>query len=190
MPAWGQISSLSEISSVSLEFTYLARWAPACPAHPCAALMTLPRFACLVGWCRGQLSCPLPKRGGPDPSRLPAPCPRSISGHAAFERAPLAVHDHLEAAARAGGGLLGQFFNPLTGKASGKHGGTITLGALRREEQGPLGPILLLYSCVAVPLSMSAGGLGPIAQAISQQGRRGGKPAGPTLPSCDTSFRG
>jgi len=25
MPAWGQISSLSEISSVSLEFTYLAR---------------------------------------------------------------------------------------------------------------------------------------------------------------------
>ena len=26
MPAWGQISSLSEISSVSLEFTYLARW--------------------------------------------------------------------------------------------------------------------------------------------------------------------
>jgi hypothetical protein len=26
MPDWGAISSLSEISSVSLEFTYLARW--------------------------------------------------------------------------------------------------------------------------------------------------------------------
>ncbi|KAI3425805.1 hypothetical protein D9Q98_007780 [Chlorella vulgaris] len=79
MPDWGAISSLSEISSVSLEFTYLAR----------------------------------------------------ITGHAAFERVPLAVHEKLErhAGAEGAGGLLGQYFNPLTGLASKRYGGTITLGA-------------------------------------------------------------
>lgn len=77
MPAWGHISSLSEIASVSLEFTYLAR----------------------------------------------------ITGHAAFERAPLAVHEQLKGHVAVGGGLLGQYFNPMTGKATHKHGATITLGA-------------------------------------------------------------
>ena len=43
---------------------------------------------------------------------------------------PLAVHDRLEGAHTDGGGLLGQFFNPLTGKAAKAHGHTITLGAL------------------------------------------------------------
>ncbi|KAL4430639.1 hypothetical protein ABPG75_005895 [Micractinium tetrahymenae] len=76
-PSWGHISSLSEMCSVSLEFTYLAR----------------------------------------------------ITGHAAFEEVPLKVHDLLEAHATSAGGLLGQFFNPLTGKAHKEHRGTITLGA-------------------------------------------------------------
>lgn len=56
--------------------------------------------------------------------------PRSITGHAAFEDTPLAVHDRLAGAHADGGGLLGQYFSPLTGKAAKAHGHTITLGAL------------------------------------------------------------
>lgn len=44
------------------------------------------------------------------PKRLPPalPAPDRISGHAAFETTPLTVHDRLEKAHHAGGGLLGQ----------------------------------------------------------------------------------
>ena len=63
---------------------------------------------------------------------LAAAVPRlhRITGHRAFEDRPLAVHDRLEGAHTDGGGLLGQYFNPLTGKATKTHGNTITLGGL------------------------------------------------------------
>ena len=61
----------------------------------------------------------------PDSNSQP---PRRLTGHAPFERVPLAVHERLEGAAADGGGLLGQFFSPLTGKAHKTHGHTITLG--------------------------------------------------------------
>lgn len=60
------------------------------------------------------------------PPNCPLLC--RITGHKAFEDTPLAVHDRLEGAHADGGGLLGQFFNPLTGKSSKAHGHTITLG--------------------------------------------------------------
>lgn len=64
--------------------------------------------------------------------RTAAPRPAcSITGHAPFELTPLAVHERLSGAHAAGGGLLGQFFSPLTGKAHKAQGQTITLGALR-----------------------------------------------------------
>ncbi|KAL4423330.1 hypothetical protein ABPG77_006125 [Micractinium sp. CCAP 211/92] len=76
-PSWGHVSSLSEMSSVSLEFTYLSR----------------------------------------------------ITGHGPFEEVPLRVHSLLEAHASSAGGLLGQYFDPQTGRAHKEHRSTITLGA-------------------------------------------------------------
>lgn len=42
------------------------------------------------------------------------------------------MHRLLEAHASSAGGLLGQYFDPQTGKAHKEHRSTITLGALRR----------------------------------------------------------
>ena len=158
MPAWGHISSLSEIASVSLEFTYLARWAVCVCVCMCfereggggggGGRERRRRALCgvvlhCVVWCgvveerKWELGCWWGEKLRCAERCFPAACallpapPRPacrITGHAAFERAPLAVHEQLKGHVAVGGGLLGQYFNPMTGKATHKHGATITLG--------------------------------------------------------------
>ena len=129
-PHWGNVSSLSEISSVSLEFTYLARCA-CCACSLLAAPVCLPALRCRRipsrpaewAWLAPGLTVLTLARW------LPAWLPGCrITGHAPFESVPLAVHKRLEAHAAAGGGLLGQYFNPLTGQPHSSHGSTVTLG--------------------------------------------------------------
>lgn len=97
-PSWGHVSSLSEMSSVSLEFTYLSRQAPpdlveielttACQEFSAALLPIVghrPSLCLWAAWLEGDL-CP---GATPNPAGPPSPI-RTLPHPAALLLAPAA----------------------------------------------------------------------------------------------------